>query len=98
MSDVEYSMAALTGGQSQKIAVSAVSAQTTEIGSSSYVVVTPDVNMFFRRGPNPTAVSDGTDQILLASLPMRLYGLRAGDKLAFITASGSGTVYITPGA
>lgn len=51
-----------------------------------------------RQGSNPTAVSDGTDQILPANNWVRLENLTIGNKLAFKTASGSGTVYLTNGA
>ena len=97
MSAVEYSMSAQTGGQSAKVAVSGTSAQSAIVGERSYAVVTPDVNVFFRRGSNPTAVVD-VDQILLANQTYRLYGMAAGDKLAFVTAGAAGNVYITPGA
>ena len=98
MSMIEYSMAATPGGTSQKIAVSTTSAQSTAIGNlAPTAVITPDITVFFRRGGNPTALSTGVDQILLANNTYRLYGLQAGDKLAFITASGSGNVYISPG-
>lgn len=97
MSNVEYSMAALTGGQSEKVAVSGTSATSAVIGGS-YVVVTPDTNVFVRRGSTPVAVADGTDQMLLANQSYRLYGLNTQDKLAFITSGGTGNVYISPGA
>jgi hypothetical protein len=91
------SIVALTGGQSAAVAISAVSAQSAAITMPS-VVVTPTVDCFFRQGANPTALSNGTDQILLATNSYRISGIVSGNKLAFITASGSGTVYITPGA
>lgn len=97
MSDVEYSMAALTGGLSAKLAVSGTSAASPVIGGS-YVVVTPDTNVFFRRGSTPVALADGTDQILLANQSYRLYGLNTQDKLAFITSGATGNVYLSPGA
>lgn len=97
MSTVEYSIAAMTGGQSAAIAVSGISAPSGVLGQS-YVVVTPDTNVFFRRGPTPVALANGTDQILLANQTYRLYGFSQGDKLAFITSGAAGNVYITPGA
>lgn len=87
-----------SGGQSSKVAVSTTSAQSGLVGLRGNVVVTPDATMFVRRGSNPTALSDGTDQILLANTTYRFYGLKSDDKLAFIMAVGTGNVYITPGA
>jgi hypothetical protein len=91
------SIVVLTGGQSAAVSISTTSAQSAAITTPS-VVVTPTVDCFFRQGANPTALSDGTDQILLATNSYRLSGIVSGNKLAFITASGTGTVYITPGA
>lgn len=92
------SLIATTGGTSSKVAVSTASAQSALI-SAQYVVVIADVNVFFRRGANPTAVSDGTDQLLIANTPYRLVGHKVGgEKYAFITATGTGNVYITPDA
>jgi hypothetical protein len=98
MSNVEYSIAAQTGGLSAKIAVSGTSARSGSLNDQSFVVVTSDVDVFFRRGSVATALADGTDQLLRAYQTYRLYGFSPGDKLAFITAGTSGFVYITPGA
>lgn len=97
MSAVEYSMAALTGGLSQKIATSTVSAASGEL-TCSYAVVTSDADCFFRQGSAPTAVADGTDQFLPAGVPFRIYGITNNNKLAFINASGTGNVYLSPNA
>lgn len=97
MSDVEYSMAALTGGLSQKIATSTVSAASGAL-TCSYAVVTTDADCFFRQGASPTAVADGTDQLLKANVPFRIYGITNGNKLAFINATGTGNVYLSPNA
>lgn len=98
MSDIEYTMLAQMGGTSVKLAVSTTSAPTMQPVGNSFAVVTPDVDVFFRRGTTPVAVSDGTDQLLKANISYRLYGFSQTDKLAFITASGTGNVYISPGA
>ena len=97
MSTLVYSVAALPGGESSKVAVSTTSAQSAIIGRPS-VVVTADVNVFMRRGTNPTALSTGVDQFLLANQAYRIFGLRETDKLAFISAGGTGNVYLTPDA
>ena len=98
----EHSLNILTGGQSSKVAVSTTSAQSAAFGAATdavpaqYVLITPDTNCFVRQGSAPVAVSDGTDQILLANNTYRVY-VNSGNKLAFITASGTGNVYLTPG-
>lgn len=98
----EHSINTLTGGQSSKVSISTTSAQSATFGAATdavpnqYVLVTPDVTCFMRQGVNPTAVSDGTDQIILANTTYRTF-VNSGNKLAFITASGTGNVYLTPG-
>jgi hypothetical protein len=99
----ELSFVASQGGTSQKVAVTTSNTQSTalsrrdEIGQTAdvYVLVTPDVACFFRQGSNPTAVSDGTDQYLAATVTYRVR-VTGGNKLAFITGTGSGNVYLTP--
>lgn len=92
----QVSMPANEGGTSQKLAISTTSAQSAVINQGE-AMVTPDVNCFFRAGTNPTALSTGVDTILLANNTYRISGIKGGNVLAFITASGSGSVYITPG-
>ena len=89
------SVAAKNGGVSQAIALSVTSAQSAAIPFDS-AVVTPTVDCFFRQGGNPTALADGTDQILMGGNMYRIGGISPGNKLAFIVSSGTGTVYITP--
>ncbi len=81
----------------QSVAVTTSSAQTTNaIGSDTCLVYT-NVECFMLAGANPTAtVAAGTP--LAAGQMIRVRGIRPGDKLAFIAAAGSGTVYIRPGA
>jgi hypothetical protein len=93
----QITLIATSGGTSSKVAVSTTSAQSAAI-SAQCVVVIADVNVFFRRGVNPTALADGTDQLLLANTSYRLVGHKAVEKFAFITATGTGNVYITPDA
>lgn len=91
------SLTADAGGLSSKVVVSATSAQSVQFtpgpGYNS-VLITPDVNVFFRYGDNPTALADGTDMILLASQQYRIV-IGGTGKFAFI-ASGAGNVYLTP--
>jgi hypothetical protein len=101
----EISIGLTAGGTSQKLAISTTSAQSAAAAAASTenkgapikYLVTPDVNCFVRKAADPTAVSDGTDQILVANQTYRVE-LMDGEKMAFITASGSGNVYITPRA
>lgn len=95
----EYSMKAQTGGTASKVTVAtATSAQSVVLGDAYGVVVTPSVDVFFRRGVNPVSVSDGTDQIMIAGNSYRLVGFSGFDKLAFIAVSAAGTVYLSPAA
>lgn len=90
------SVKALAGGQSEQVGISATSAQSSAIATKN-AVVTPTVDCFFRAGADPTALDDGTDAILLGGNSYRIAGITPGEKLAFISADGSGIVYITPG-
>lgn len=58
------------------------------------VFVTPDNTCYCRKGTNPTAVNDGTDQKLIANVQYRVQ-LPIGEKMAFISTAG-GTVHWAP--
>lgn len=96
------SLRANEGGLSQTVAVSTTSAQSAAIGAANdgsgprSVLFYSDVAVFFRQGSNPTALSNGTDTLLPASVLLRVTGIIPGNKLAFKTSSGTGTVYLTP--
>jgi len=96
----EHSVNLLSGGQSSSVAMSTVSAQSATFtfpnAPQGYVLVTPSADCFVRQGVNPTALSNGTDQILLAANTYRMF-VESGNNIAFIMAAGSGTAYITPG-
>ncbi len=94
----EVSMAVSEGGTSQRIAISTTSAQSGVLSANGGVdaVVYADTDCFVRQGASPTALADGTDQLLLAGNQYRLSGIVSGNRLAFITASGAGFVYLTP--
>ncbi|MDH5524465.1 MAG: hypothetical protein OEY01_10805 [Desulfobulbaceae bacterium] len=82
--------------------ISGVSAATVDgIGASS-ALVTPTVDCFVVQGAAPSALAPvvGTpgDLPLFGGNTYRLSGLIATNKLAFITAGETGTVYVTPGA
>lgn len=92
----EVSLLIGEGGTSQPVSISTTSAQSTVITGDNAVIYS-SVECFIRSGSNPTALSDGTDQFIPASMFLRVR-FAAGSKLAFKTATGTGTVYITPGA
>lgn len=94
-SAIRVARTGVTGGQSVSISTSSA-ATSAEIGSPDCYVYT-NVECFVLADANPTAtVAAGTP--LAANSMVRLTGLQAGDKLAFITASGTGTAYVRPGA
>lgn len=112
MHTVALSLNADTGGLSQKISVTTASSPSTalcttpahfaELGCTA--IVTPDAAVFMRRGnpaaqgssPSaPTAVNDGTDLYLVGGVSYRVQ-VPPNTILAFICASGTANVYITP--
>jgi hypothetical protein len=106
MNVVEISIGLTGGGTSQKLAISTTTAASAAAaalssenkGAPIKYLITPDVECFVRKGTGTVeAVADGTDQILIASQTYRVE-LMDGEKMAFITATGSGNVYITPRA
>lgn len=104
MNIVQISAEALAGATSSKIATSTSSAQGPVIVNPSSIpagcpvkcLITCDVLTFGRKGTNPTALSDGTDQVFVANVPY-LVELMAGERMAFIVPTGTGNVYFTPG-
>ena len=95
--DKELSLTITTGGGSQAVSISSTSAQSAAITASS-VLVCVTAACFVRRGSNPTALSNGTDQYLPADTLLRIDGWSSGEKLAFVTTGATGSAYITPGA
>lgn len=85
------------GARSEVVAMTVASAQSSIFSTTAetYVNVTPDATCFFRMGVNPTALSNGTDQILLGSNMYRIGPVPAGYRFALIVASGAGNAYIT---
>ena len=63
-------------------------------GAPVPVVFTPDNTCYGRKGANPTAVNDGTDQRFLANNAYRVQ-LLVGERMAFIS-TGGGTVHWAP--
>lgn len=84
-----------TAGQSISVSTSSA-ASTNAIGdTTAYVYST--VECFIVKGAAPTAtVAAGLP--VPANVPMRVAGLKPTDKIAAIASTGSGTLYIRPGA
>lgn len=80
---------------SSTVAISTTSAQSSAIAAeSAYIYST--VDCFAVAGATPTATT--ACMFVPKETPLRIGGIKRGQKLAFITASGSGSVYLTPGA
>jgi hypothetical protein len=99
---IEYSLTIPTTASTLTHAISTTSAQSAAInrsgpqaGNMVPVVIYATVACFVRRGVNPTAAADGTDMAIppLTLLRTRVY---TGEKIAVITATGTGTFSITP--
>lgn len=95
----EYSMRCPPSGDAtgQSVSISTTTAVTTNAVGGITVVVYSDVLCFAVKGSAPTAtVAAGVP--IPANTLIRLYGLESSHKLAFITATGTGTVYVRPEA
>lgn len=76
------------------VAISTSNAQSGILSHDDAVVIST-VDCFVAKGANPVATT--SHQFVPASTPLRLWGWKVGEQLAFVTASGTGTVYISPG-
>jgi len=84
-----------TGEGNQQVSASGTSAATTNAINAEDPLVYSTVEVFAVAGASPTAtVAAGTP--IPANTLIRLSGVQPGDRLAFITASGTGTVYVCP--
>jgi hypothetical protein len=95
----ERSLNVGAGGTCSVLTVSATSQQSAVIGAAD-VVISPLVDIYIRRGANPTALATGVDQILLAGIPYR-DRCGAGERYAVIAVNASavgGLVQFAPGA
>src|SRR5574343_8155 len=88
----EISLVPSVGGTGLSIAVSVVSAQSAVISavSDAYLTLYSDIAVYMRQGVNPTATA--SDQFIPAGHFLRIGPVAKGNKLAFVTASGSGVV------
>lgn len=87
------------GGTSRKYVLPAdTSTASIAFTEDGYCLVLVDALTFVRTGApgsTPTALSDGTDQVLAANIPYRIGPMLAGQKLAFRSIPG-GNAYVTP--
>lgn len=97
--NLEISLVPNTGGRSEIVAISATSAQSSVLypapQSPGYINLITTIDCFMRMGTNPVALNTGVDQFIPAGNLLRVGPIPADFRLAFITASGAGTVYIT---
>jgi hypothetical protein len=89
------SMAVPNRASTASVSISTTSAQSAVLAGGN-VVVMATADCFVLRGSNPTATTACLP--LVANREYRLTGIAQGERLAFITASGTGTAYITEGA
>ncbi len=103
MNFTEINMDVHTGGLCTLITnAAATSAQSPVVtqptnhpaGAPVPILITPDNTCYGRKGANPTAVNDGTDQRFVANTPYRIQ-LMVGERMAFIS-TGGGTVHWAP--
>lgn len=103
MQTKEISVEALSGGTS--ITITNAAATSTQspvvalptnhpVGVPVGVTFIPDNKCYGRKGANPVAANDGTDQQFLANTPYRVE-LMVGERMAFISTLG-GTISWTP--
>lgn len=91
------SVAQTTGEGQQSVSVSTTTAATTNAIGANDCLVYSTVECFALAAATPTAtVAAGTP--IPANQLIRLTNVGAGNKIAFIAASGSGTAYVRPGA
>lgn len=77
----------------QSVSMSTTSAQSAALNGGS-ALVQVNAACFVIRGKNPTATT--ACMPLVADVPYMMRGIAAGEKLAFIMASSTGTATITP--
>ena len=94
---IEVSFVPNEGGRSQAVSVSTTSAQSSVLytNQAGYVNILSTVDCFIRMGTNPTALATGVDQFIPANNLFRTGPIPAEYKIAAVTGSGTGTVYIT---
>lgn len=99
MEITEYSYKVPSVANTQAVSISTSTASSAAINSAS-AVIKSTVDCFIIRSATAGASTAATTACLpiTSGVPYRVWGWQAGDKLSAITASGSGTLYITPDA
>lgn len=99
MEITEYSYKVPSVANTQALAITTSTASSAAIHATS-AVIKSTVDCFIIRSLTPGASTTATTACLpiTSGVPYRVWGWQAGDKLSAITASGSGTLYITPDA
>lgn len=99
MEVTEYSLTVPNAARTQAVAITTSTASSSPIHSPS-AVVKSTVDCFIIRSATPGASTAATTSCMpiTAGIDYRMKGWEAGDRLSAITASGSGTLYITPDA
>lgn len=95
MEIVEYSLTIPGVANTQAVSISTTSAQSAAVNSPNAVLYATN-DCFVIVGDSPTATTSCMP--LPAGVMWRAKGWQPGQKIAAITASGSGTLYITPDA
>jgi hypothetical protein len=91
----QQSFPTLFPGTSQKVAVTATSAQSAALGATTTLIrVAATQNMHLAFGANPTAVADGTNYYLPAGVT-ECIAVVSGTKIAAIRDSADGSLFIT---
>ncbi len=93
----EIDLTLSSGGNCQAVSISSTSAQSGALPNDTAVIYAT-VACFARTGSNPTALATGVDIFIPATTMLRITVPNPGDKIAFVTSSATGTVYIAPGA
>jgi hypothetical protein len=89
---------AIYPGVTQKIDLSATSAQSAPVGTSTTAIrLYATADCFIAIGADPAAAADGTSLPLKAGAA-EYFAIGRGQKVAGIVASGTGELYVTEGA
>lgn len=92
MSDYQILSVPQVAGAVAPVTTGTTSAQSTALPEDGDYMVVVTALSFVLRGSNPTATTSCLP--LAPNVPYRLRGMKAGEKLAFVLASGTGVAYI----
>lgn len=92
MSDYQILSVPKIEGSVSPVTTSTTSAQSGALPDDGDYMVVVTALSFVLRGSSPTATTSCMP--LVPNVPYRLRGMKAGEKLAFVLASGTGVAYI----